>query len=386
MKKIAMILVPLQVCPGESSLSALLMNLLEENEKQKKVNMMIFSKYSDEAERESKKYPNTKFTYIKLGKLDKVMIFLYRAIKKIFKKKIFFLDRYYYKCYKICQKEKFDKIIAEAGAYQSYEAYAERLGRDKMVLHLHQDNYEKKHEKIFSTVICVSEFLKRKVEAVSQGRLLVNVLKNGINLEKFKRKVSAEQVQRLRDEMKLRAEDYVVIFCGRLFEGKGVLELIRSFKSLPDCLKLLIIGTFDDLNGEFAKDFQSEVGQLEDKVRVIGYVNYNEIYQYYALADLQVIPSKWEEAAGLVAIEGMVRGVPIIATKAGGMVEYIDDACALIIEKDNQLEKNIADAILQLYQDKERCKKMSEQGMQRAELFSKEKYYDDFVALVESWE
>ena len=55
MKKIAMILVPLQVCPGESSVSALLMNLLEENEKYKKLNMTIFSKYSEEAKRKSEK-------------------------------------------------------------------------------------------------------------------------------------------------------------------------------------------------------------------------------------------------------------------------------------------------------------------------------------------
>ena len=109
MKKLALILLPLQVCPGDSSINTLLLHLASENEKYKKLNMTIFSKYSDKAEEESKNYPNTNFVYIKLTKLDEKLIFMYRVIKKIFKIKVPFLDRYYYKCYKVCKEKNFDK-------------------------------------------------------------------------------------------------------------------------------------------------------------------------------------------------------------------------------------------------------------------------------------
>ena len=47
MKKIAMILVPLQVCPGESSVSTILSNLANENEKYNQMNITIISKYDE---------------------------------------------------------------------------------------------------------------------------------------------------------------------------------------------------------------------------------------------------------------------------------------------------------------------------------------------------
>ena len=387
MKKLALILLPLQVCPGDSSINTLLLHLASENEKYKKLNMTIFSKYSDKAEEESKNYPNTNFVYIKLTKLDEKLIFMYRVIKKIFKIKVPFLDRYYYKCYKVCKEKNFDKIIVEAGAYDSYEQYAKKFGRDKMILHLHQGDYKKRHEKIFSRVICVSEFLKKWMEEKFGNKVKCDVLKNASDLQNFKQDILEEEKQRLRKSLNISEKDFVIIFCGRLFEDKGILELVRSFKALPSHMKLLIIGAFNNsADNEFMNKFKEEVNQVSEKIRVVGPIKYSEINLYYSIADLQVIPSKWEEPAGLVAIEGMVSGVPIIATRSGGMIEYIDDECARIIEKDTDLEKNIANAILTLYQDRDKCERMSEHGKQRAELFSKQKYYEDFVELVNSWE
>lgn len=386
MKKVAFILLPLMSCPGENSINTLLLNLISENEKYKRLNMTVFSKYNEKAESESKKYPHTNFVYINLTKLDEKLIFIYRVIKKIFKIKIPFLDRYYYKCYKFCKKMNFEKIIVEAGAYDSYENYTKKFGQEKMVLHLHECDYKKRHEKIFSTVICVSDFLKRWTENISKNKIRCDVLKNAINLEDFKIATTMEEKQKFRKMLKIREEDFVVMFCGRLFEEKGILELIRSFNGLPDNIKLLIIGEFNNGNDrKFINKFNEELEKVSEKVRFIGGVKNKEINEYYAIANLQVIPTKCEEAAGLVAIEAMASGIPIIATKSGGMVEYIDDECAIIINKDEKLQENIVRSILELYYDKEKCKKMSEHGKKRAKMFSKQKYYEDFVKLIESW-
>lgn len=386
MKKIAFILLPLQVCPGESSISTLLVNLIKENEKKNQLNMTIFSNYHKTAKKESEAFKHTKFKYLKLTVLDKIFIFMYRILKKLFNIKVSWFDRFYYKCYKICKKENFDQIIVEAGAYDSYEIYAKNIGRDKMILHLHEDDYRKRHERIFSKVICVSEFLKKWMKDMSGDNLTCEVLKNAIPLDNFKAPISLEEKEKIRNKLNITKEDFVVLFCGRLFEDKGILELIRSLKRLPEEIKLVIIGNFNnEKDTAFMHQFNQAIQEVEAKVRMLGYVNYQEIRPYYAIANLQVVPSKWEEPAGLVTIEGMASGLPLIVTKSGGMVEYIDEECALIVDKKN-LEENLSKAILHLYRDEETCQKMSKHGKQRAEMFSSQRYYEDFVKLVDRWE
>ena len=100
-----------------------------------------------------------------------------------------------------------------------------------------------------------------------------------------------------------------------------------------------------------------------------------------ALADIQVIPSIWQEGAGLVAIEGMAAGLPLIITDSGGMVEYVDDESAIKVPIDEELPQNLARTILELHNDPERRKKMGSAGRCRAQKFSSKVYYRDFVEI-----
>ena len=378
-KKIAMILLPLQVCPGESSVSTLLLNLAIENEIYNAMNITIISKYDKEALEKSKKYNNTNFTYIKLTKLDQLLIYVYRIIKKVFRKKIFFLDRYYYKCYKVCQKENFDNIIVEAGQYKSYKKYAEKLGKEKMILHLHQEDYTKECNDIFSKVICVSDYLKKYlIKNFNLKPEQVLVVKNAINIEKFKQKINISEKNKLRKKIGLSPTEFVVLFCGRIFESKGVLELIKSFKNMPSDIKLLVIGDLKSSSKEYENKIKKESNLLSDKVINTGYVKNENMHKYYQIADIQAIPSTWEEPAGLVAIEGMISGLPIVATKSGGMIEYINKDCAIIIEKEQALIENLEKAILKLYQNEKLRKIMSKNGINTAKQFNTKQYYVDF--------
>ena len=74
-------------------------------------------------------------------------------------------------------------------------------------------------------------------------------------------------------------------------------------------------------------------------MKFTGYIENQKLYRYYQSADIQVIPSLWEEAAGLIAIEGMLSGLPLIITKSGGMIEYAPSNVAVWIDRDNIIPK-----------------------------------------------
>ena len=129
-------------------------------------------------------------------------------------------------------------------------------------------------------------------------------------------------------------------------------------------------------------DYYSEVIDLckgNDNIEHIGYVSNDKLKDYYTLSDVLVIPSLCEEAAGLVAIEGMACGTPIIATRSGGMPEYTGDA-AIIVEKDD-IVNNLVKQLKILSEDNNLREELSAKGRERAKLFPEERYYFDFMKI-----
>ena len=81
--------------------------------------------------------------------------------------------------------------------------------------------------------------------------------------------------------------------------------------------------------------------------------------------DVLVVPSQWEEPFGLVAIEGMARSLPVVATKSGGLVEIIDDrATGLLVSKDPE---SLGLAISALIEDPASRERMGASGRMRVE-------------------
>lgn len=389
MKKVYMILSPLLPCPDVQggAIEKLVTNLAKENEKQNLIELNIVSKYNKEALEESKKYKNTNFIFTKTDMKYKILLLLYRIFKKL-KIRIFPLNYYYYNAFRNIEKDT-DYIIVEGGNYESYKEFQKYFGKEKMVLHIHQDlkSTEKLNE-IFGKVIGVSQFCIRQYNADKDVDTVV--LKNGIDLEKFDRELKDTEKFDIRNSFNIKKDDFVILFCGRLIQVKGVLELIKSIKEInDDKIKLLIIGSPNfgaEANSEYAEELKKEAEALKNQIIFTGYIPNEEIYQYCQIADIQAIPSLWEDAAPLTAIEGMASGLPIIATKSGGMVEYIDEKCAEIIEKDEKVVLHLKNAILELYQDKERREKMSIHGKERAKQYSMQKYYEDFAKIIQEWE
>jgi glycosyltransferase involved in cell wall biosynthesis len=115
------------------------------------------------------------------------------------------------------------------------------------------------------------------------------------------------------------AHDNYLLFVGRLVENKGAHEAILAAKKIGE--KLLIIG--EPHEGEY---WDTKIKPyLDDKIRYIGFVPREELAKYYQKAKATLFPIKWEEPFGLVMVESMACGTPVIAFRRGSVPEVIKD-------------------------------------------------------------
>ena len=136
-----------------------------------------------------------------------------------------------------------------------------------------------------------------------------------------------------------------ILFVGRLMEVKGVDVLIKAFSkflendSLSD-YALDIVGDGPELDSLLHLARQE---QIEEQIEFHGSKQRNEIADFYANADLFVLPSKTtalgeKEGLGLVVLEAMMSGVPVIGTDCGGIKETIEHGKTGIIVAENDVD------------------------------------------------
>jgi glycosyltransferase involved in cell wall biosynthesis len=147
-------------------------------------------------------------------------------------------------------------------------------------------------------------------------------------------------------------------FVGRLVEEKGLAELAAAWRSLvPDRPRLhLVIAGAGKYEGEFRR-------LLGDAPRVHWLGFRTDVPRVMKALDLVVVPS-WEEPFGIVAIEAMAAGRPVLATRAGGMVEVVRDGETgrLVPPGD---AKALAAGIVEMTSDAEMQDRMGRAGLER---------------------
>ncbi|MDO8601239.1 MAG: glycosyltransferase [bacterium] len=168
----------------------------------------------------------------------------------------------------------------------------------------------------------------------------IEVIPNGIDLERFKNlEIKPHQ-------------GFVVITVARLEKVKGTEYLIGAFDLLmsdflgKSDIRLSIIG--DGSERKNLEDLVKKLG-LAERVKFLGEIPNEKIPEYLAGADCFVLPSL-KEGFGIAVLEAMAAGVPVIASRVGGILDIIEDGkTGLLIEPGNPEE--IAKAISKIYQD-----------------------------------
>jgi len=119
----------------------------------------------------------------------------------------------------------------------------------------------------------------------------------------------------------------VLLFAGRLQPFKGLDLLLHAMTNLPNhgMTKLLVVGGNSGDNDELAKmnALTNELG-IGSRVDFVGPVEHEKMPVYYNAADICIVPS-YHESFGLVAVEALASGTPVLASRVGGLATIVKD-------------------------------------------------------------
>jgi glycosyltransferase involved in cell wall biosynthesis len=146
----------------------------------------------------------------------------------------------------------------------------------------------------------------------------IAVIPNGVDLERF-RPPSPEERTSARARLRLDDEDRVALFIAHEFERKGLSLVMQALVQATTVLLLVVGGT-----RAMVARAQQEAERLgvADRVLLVG--QQANLSLYFAAADLFVLPSSYE-SSGLVFLEALASGLPVVATRVGVAPEVIED-------------------------------------------------------------
>jgi D-inositol-3-phosphate glycosyltransferase len=200
-----------------------------------------------------------------------------------------------------------------------------------------------------------------------------------------------------RDPLSLRHElaldgNRVVLFAGRLEPLKGadtLLDAVASLTARPgfDDVTVLVVGD-DSGDGSEAEggerrrlELRAAGSGLAGRVRFLGAIAHERLGDYYALADVCVVPSH-TESFGLVALEAQALGTPVVAAAVGGLREIVEDGVTGVLVEGRD-PRRYAEAIASVLDDPERRASMSVEARQRAARFTWTRAVDRLAAIYE---
>ncbi len=197
---------------------------------------------------------------------------------------------------------------------------------------------KKKCFKKAAGITVVSEYLKSKVMTMTDKQD-IKVIPMGCDTKKFGQEFRQEGF--FGDDNKK-----TVLFVGRLAKIKGVEYLIEAMETID--ARLVIAG-----DGPLREELEAKAKELNIDCKFLGSKSHDELRTIYASADVFVAPSITmpdgaQEGLGLVALEAMSSGIPVIGTRSGGIKEIIEDKkTGLLVDEKNvaQLRRAITDIL-----------------------------------------
>lgn len=394
-KKIAIICPARYPVPATKggAIETLIEILVKENELSKKYNIVIYSYFDHNAKIKSNKYEYTKVVFIKVNKtIEKLNNLFVRIIRKIFKKDL--NTSFINKVIKNINDNNIKNIVIE-GNKKYVLPIASGVEHSSIFLHIHSEmflnDYNSKNSEIVkkcNKIIAVSDYIKNKtLEQVVLDKEKIVTLKNCTDINLFNKALYMNNREKLRKNYNIKNNEIIIMFTGRILQIKGVRELILAFKKYCSKLdaKLLIVG-----NAGFGVSSKSEYDdeliniskELQEKIIFTGFIHNSELPSIHSMVDIAVVPSLWDDPAPLVVIEAMASGIPLIVTDSGGIPEYINDKCSIVIKRDKNIIENIGQALVELIEDEKLRRYMGKNGRNQAEKFDTKNYYNNFVNIL----
>lgn len=225
-------------------------------------------------------------------------------------------------------------------------------------------------------ILVNSEFLKEVVAArVPSCAHKLRVVYPGVDTDRFRSQFSAEGERhraKLREKRRWNGRS-VILFMGRLIGKKGVHHLLQLMPELikrhPSALLVVVGGAFygSTRKTAYVKRLHRLGRRMSRHVQFVPYVPYSEVPDWFLGADVAVVPSGSREAFGLVNVEAMSCGLPVVATRAGGMKEIIEDGVTGFLVNPEAVEEETRERLLLLLQNDQLRQSMGRKSRERVE-------------------
>jgi glycosyltransferase involved in cell wall biosynthesis len=195
----------------------------------------------------------------------------------------------------------------------------------------------------------------------------IEVIPNAIKLSTFREKNELECLK-ISKRFNLKEDEKIILFVGRVATEKSIDKIIKALGIIKkhgiSKTKLLIVG-----NGP-ARDELTHLVQalgVEEEVIFCGEVNYEEIRYYYKIADVFTMASA-SESFGIVTIEALASGLPVLAVKAPGAMDILTDGFDGLLTDDNI--EHFAKALEKIIRDPELRERLSKGALKTSAKYS----------------
>lgn len=173
-----------------------------------------------------------------------------------------------------------------------------------------------------------------------------------------------------------------LLYLGRFDQRKGVHVAIRALALLPSDTTLVLQGSGDT-------DYLRSIGDAASELGVSGRVVFSarprsDLRDVYAEADVVLFPVQWEEPWGLVPIEAMAVGRPVVASGTGGSAEYLEHEVNALLYSPRDSAEALAEAVRRLASDAGLRDRLRVAGKRTASRFTESAYNAEIAAAIET--
>ena len=207
-----------------------------------------------------------------------------------------------------------------------------------------------------NSVIALTEDMKRAMQAIYNRD--ITIVPNGIDLKEYISELPVQNVE---------GAEKRILFVGRLHPVKGVQYLLGAMsivhRELPEA-KLILVG--DGEEREHLETLTDNLG-IRECVEFAGRVPHERVKDYMNQAEVFVL-SSLSEGFPVTILEAMACGLPVVATRVGGVPDIIEDGTnGYLVDAMNQ--EQIAEALLKLLQNDQLRKEISNNNRKEAERY-----------------
>lgn len=203
----------------------------------------------------------------------------------------------------------------------------------------------------YNKILCVSKAIVDEYIFGNYIKKKCEIIENPIDIEKIKELAKFE---------KEKYNNYDIIFLGRLSKAKNPLRFINIINRVKEKNPNISVAMLGD--GELRRECEKMIKEkkLGNTIEMYGFMK--NPYPILAKSNLLCITSEWE-GYGLVAVEALSLGIPVVATRVGGIPTIVNEKCGKLCDNNEEF----INEILKLLRDEKYYKLKSENALKRAE-------------------